>query len=112
YDHDQRQLPPDQTFSCDEYPTFTFRPIDSMAIEKPKPMYPPLLKSANVQGTVVVQVCVEITTGRVIKAKAISGHPLLQQAAVQAAYQARFPESLPDIAPPNRPGLLTYRFSP
>ena len=48
-----------------------------------------MAKAAKAGGTVMVQVVVD-EDGKVISANAVSGHPLLKQAAVQAAYGARF----------------------
>src|SRR5438128_8087463 len=61
--------------------------LNGKAISKPQPAYPPIAKAAKASGTVTVQVLVD-EEGSVISAKAVSGHPLLQQAAVDAAYQA------------------------
>jgi TonB family protein len=64
------------------------------AISLPKPAYPPEAKAAKASGTVVVETIVD-ETGRVMWARPLSGHPLLLQAAKQAACQARFaPEML------------------
>jgi protein TonB len=52
--------------------------------ESPAPDYPPLAKAAGVQGTVKLQIRVG-ADGRVKEATAISGHPLLIQAAKDAA---------------------------
>jgi TonB family protein len=64
------------------------------AISLPKPAYPPEAKVAKASGAVVVEMIVD-ETGRVMWARPLSGHPLLLQAAKQAACQARFaPEML------------------
>ena len=52
--------------------------------ESPAPDYPPLAKAAGVQGTVKLQIRVG-ADGHVKEATAISGHPLLIQAAKDAA---------------------------
>jgi protein TonB len=75
----------------------------------PKPAYPPIAKSAHAAGTVVVQVTID-ETGKVISAKAVSGHPLLQQAAVQAAYQARFSPTQLSGQPVKVTGQINYNF--
>lgn len=54
------------------------------AIERPQPAYPAMARAAGVEGAVVVEVVVGFS-GRVIMARAISGHPLLRDAAVEAA---------------------------
>jgi TonB family protein len=59
------------------------------AISLPKPSYPEEAKAAKASGTVTVDIVID-EKGRVIWAKAISGHPLLQEAAVKAACRARY----------------------
>lgn len=54
------------------------------AVKRPQPEYPDEAREIGIQGTVVVEVTVS-ETGRVITARAISGHPLLRDAAVAAA---------------------------
>jgi TonB family protein len=63
--------------------------LNGKAISLPKPLYPPIAKTAHVSGTVTVEILVD-ERGCVISARAVSGHPLLQWAAVQAARQACF----------------------
>jgi periplasmic protein TonB len=62
-----------------------------------------------VQGTVTVQITVD-RDGNVTEAKAVSGHPLLQQAAVAAARQARFKPTLLSGQPVRVLGVVTYNF--
>jgi protein TonB len=83
--------------------------ISSKAIEKPAPPYPPIAKSAGIQGTVAVQVVID-EQGRVISAKAASGHPLLLNAAVQAAYRARFTPTVLGGQPVKVTGSIAYNF--
>jgi TonB family protein len=54
------------------------------AVKKVQPTYPPIAKAAGAQGPVSVQILVN-EAGEVESAKATAGHPLLQQAAVDAA---------------------------
>src|SRR3712207_8126518 len=63
--------------------TTLFRSLNGKAISKPQPAYPPIAKAARASGTVTVQILVD-ESGRVVSASAVSGHPLLQQAAVSA----------------------------
>lgn len=85
-------------------------PITGLAISLPKPPYPQIAIQAHAQGAVNVQVLVD-ETGKVISAKAVSGHPLLQAAAQRAAYSARFsPTRLGDQAV-KVSGLITYNFT-
>jgi protein TonB len=83
--------------------------ISSKAIEKPAPPYPPIAKAANVQGAVAVQVVID-EQGRVISAKATEGPPLLLNAAVQAAYRARFTPTVLGGQPVKVTGSITYNF--
>jgi protein TonB len=48
--------------------------------------------------------------GHVISAKALSGSPLLQAAAVQAAYQARFTPTILGGQAVKITGSITYNF--
>ena len=83
--------------------------LNGRAISKPQPAYPPIAKAAHASGTVVVQILVD-ESGRVISARAVSGHPLLQQAAVSAARQARFSPTLLSGQPVKVSGVITYNF--
>jgi protein TonB len=83
--------------------------LNGKAISKPQPVYPPIARDARASGTVTVQVLVD-EEGRVISASAVSGHPLLQQAAVAAARAARFSPTLLSGRPVKVSGLLTYNF--
>jgi len=83
--------------------------LNGKAISKPQPAYPPIAKAARASGTVTVQIVVD-ESGRVISASAVSGHPLLQQAAVAAARQARFEPTLLDGQPVKVSGVITYNF--
>jgi len=83
--------------------------LNGKATVKPVPVYPPIAKAARAQGTVTVQILVD-EEGYVISAAAVSGHPLLQQAAVKAARQARFTPTLLDGQPVKVSGVVTYNF--
>ena len=83
--------------------------LNGKAISKPQPAYPPIAKAARAQGTVTVQILVD-ESGRVVSATAVSGHPLLQQAAVAAARQARFSPTLLSGQPVKVSGVITYNF--
>jgi protein TonB len=83
--------------------------LNGKAISKPSPAYPPIAKAARAQGTVTVQILVD-ESGRVISATATGGHPLLQQAAVAAARQARFSPTLLSGQPVKVSGFITYNF--
>ncbi|HEV7892622.1 MAG TPA: energy transducer TonB [Pyrinomonadaceae bacterium] len=83
--------------------------LNGKAISKPQPAYPPIAKAARAEGVVTVQILVD-ESGRVISAAAVSGHPLLQQAAVAAARQARFSPTLLSGQPVKVSGVITYNF--
>ena len=54
------------------------------ALTKVAPIYPPMARRVNASGAVQVAITIN-ENGRVIKAKAISGHPALRSAAEEAA---------------------------
>jgi protein TonB len=83
--------------------------LNGKALSLPKPSYPPIARTAHASGTVVVQVTID-ETGKVISAKAVSGHPLLQAAAVQAAYGARFSPTQLSGQPVKVTGQINYNF--
>lgn len=85
--------------------------LNGKAISKPEPPYPPIAKAAKASGTVTVQVTVD-EAGNVVSATAVSGHPLLQQAAVAAARQAKFTPYKLNGSPVKVTGVLTYNFVP
>ena len=75
----------------------------------PKPPYPEMAKQMGIHGTVNVQVLVD-ETGKVISAKAVSGHPFLAREAQKAAFQARFGPTLLGDQPVKVSGMITYNF--
>jgi TonB family protein len=83
--------------------------INNKSLSKPAPLYPSAAVAANVSGTVNVQVLVD-ENGRVISAEAVSGHALLREAAVDAAYQARFSPTLLSGQPVKVSGIVSYNF--
>jgi protein TonB len=84
--------------------------LNGKAISKPVPAYPPIARQARAQGTVTVQITVS-ESGSVLSANAVSGHPLLRAAAVQAAYRARFSPTLLSGQPVKVSGVITYNFT-
>ena len=83
--------------------------INSKAVELPDPIYLPAAKAVAASGTVTVQVTVD-ENGDIISATAMSGHPLLQAAAIDAARRAKFSPTLLDGKPVKVLGTLTYKF--
>ena len=84
-------------------------PITGLAILLPKPNYSEIAKRARIQGSVNVQVLID-EQGRVVSAKAISGHPLLTVDAQKAALQARFSPTKLGDQPVKVSGVITYNF--
>ena len=83
--------------------------LNGKAISLPKPAYPPIARAARAAGTVVVQVLID-ENGNVVSAKAVSGHPLLQAAAIGAARQARFSPTKLSGQPVKVTGVIQYNF--
>lgn len=83
--------------------------LNGKAISLPKPGYPAIAKAAHASGTVVVQVLID-ENGNVVSANAVSGHPLLIQAAVSAARQARFSPTKLSGQPVKVTGVIQYNF--
>lgn len=75
----------------------------------PKPAYPELARAAHAQGTVVVQVLIDVD-GKVIAAAAISGHPLLYAASVKAARESEFTVTKLNGQPVKVTGVIQYNF--
>jgi TonB family protein len=83
--------------------------LNSKAVSLPKPDYPTAAKSVGAQGRVVVELTID-EAGKVVKARAVSGHPLLQKAAVAAALQARFSPTMLSGEPVSITGTISYTF--
>ena len=83
--------------------------LNSKALKLPRPNYPPMAKQIRLAGTVNVQVLID-ESGKVISAKAISGHPLLVIEAQRAAMQALFSPTTINDQPVKVSGIITYNF--
>jgi len=83
--------------------------INGEAISLPQPVYPAPAKALRLSGDVTVQVTID-EEGNVISAVATSGHPLLKQAAVDAARRAKFKPTLLSGQPVKVTGIITYKF--
>jgi TonB family protein len=83
--------------------------LNGKAISLPLPKYPDIARAAKASGSVTVQVTID-ETGHVIEARAVSGHPLLQSAAVDAARQAVFAPTRLKGEPVKVGGELVYNF--
>ena len=83
--------------------------LKDQLISAPNPAYPPVAKAARAEGVVTVRVTVD-EEGNVIAAQAVSGHPLLQSAAVEAARAAKFKPTVVDGQPVKVVGVVSYNF--
>jgi protein TonB len=84
--------------------------LQGSALKKVQPPYPPIAKAARAQGAVQVQVTIS-EEGRVIDAQVVSGHPLLREAALQAARQWVFKPTELTGVPVKVQGVLTFNFT-
>ena len=85
--------------------------LNGKATSLPKPPYPPAARAVRASGAVSVQVLID-EGGSVVSASAVSGHPLLRAAAVQAARGARFSPTMLSGQPVKVSGVITYNFVP
>ena len=84
--------------------------LNGKALRLPVPSYPSAARNSGAQGRVVVEVTID-EQGKVIEARAVSGHTFLLQAAVQAARQARFTPALLSGQPVKVKGTINYVFT-
>lgn len=75
------------------------------------PPYPAAAKAVRASGAVNVQVTIN-ESGAVVSATAVSGHPLLRPAAVQAARSSKFSPTLLSGQPVSVTGIIIYNFTP
>jgi len=85
--------------------------LNGKALALPKPPYPPAARAVRASGAVSVAVIID-ENGDVISASAVSGHPLLQTPAVQAAFAAKFAPTSIEGQPVKVSGVITYNFVP
>ncbi|MBC7901446.1 MAG: TonB family protein, partial [Saprospiraceae bacterium] len=85
--------------------------VNSKAVTLPQPSYPPAARAVSASGSVNVQVLID-ENGKVVSANAVSGHPLLRGAAVEAARSATFKPTLLSGRPVKVSGVITYNFVP
>lgn len=91
-------------------PVVTGGVVNGRASYLPTPPYPAPAKAVGANGTVNVQVTID-ETGNVISAKAVSGHPLLRQAAEDAARKAKFTPTYLSKTAVKVNGLIVYNFT-
>ena len=83
--------------------------ITGLATRRVEPPYPELAKAIGAQGAVVVSVTVS-ETGRVLEANALSGHPSLRQASLDAARRWQFSPTMLNGIPVKVIGNSTFNF--
>lgn len=83
--------------------------LNGKATEMVSPAYPPAARAISASGNVAVQVVID-ETGNVVSASAVSGHPLLRQAAEQAAGRTKFTPTLMSGTPVKTTGVINYNF--
>jgi TonB family protein len=83
--------------------------LNGRALKLAMPSYPASARKARASGIVVVKVLID-EAGKVISAKAISGHPLLLAASVEAAKKSLFSPTLLAGEPLKVEGVIQYNF--
>ena len=85
--------------------------LNGKTMVMPAPEYPAAAKAVKASGAVNVRVVVD-ENGNVISANAVAGHPLLRQAAEQAARKAKFSTNGFAVNSVKVSGILVYNFVP
>ncbi|MEP6900233.1 MAG: TonB family protein [Actinomycetota bacterium] len=85
--------------------------VNGKATNLVKPPYPAAARAVRAAGAVNVQVTID-ESGNVISASAISGHPLLRAAAVQAARSSKFSPTMLSGQAVKVTGVIVYNFVP
>jgi TonB family protein len=83
--------------------------LEGLALKKVTPAYPPLARAAKASGSVQVNVIID-ENGYVSTAEAYSGHPLLREAAVDAAKKWVFKPTEVEDKPVPVKGRLQFNF--
>lgn len=83
--------------------------LNGKAVKLAKPAYPAAARAVEAEGSVNVQVTIN-EIGDVVSAEAISGHPLLRAAAVNAARESKFAPTQLSGQPVTVTGIIVYNF--
>lgn len=83
--------------------------LNGKALRMPRPIYPEAARTAHASGVVVIQIVIN-ETGSVIAACPLSGHPLLRDPSLAAAWAARFSPTKVSGKPVQVTGVITYNF--
>lgn len=84
--------------------------FQASATKRVEPAYPPLALAAQVSGSVVVEITLD-KEGNVTAARALSGHPLLKDSAVESAKAWKFAPTTLSGVPVKVVGTITFNFS-
>lgn len=84
--------------------------LQGNAIKKVQPAYPAIAKAAKASGAVQVEITIS-EEGKVINASVSNGHPLLRDAALEAARQWEFKPIMVSGAAVKAQGTLTFNFT-
>ena len=79
-------------------------------VRKVVPTYPPLARSARIQGTVVLQAMIS-KQGTIENLRLVSGHPMLAPAAIEAVRQWRYRPYILNNEPVEVETQITVNFS-
>lgn len=79
-------IPPVPAAPARPRPVVVSRWMEGNLIRKVQPVYPPLARSAGIQGSVLLQAIIG-HDGKIERVQVVSGHPLLTKAAVDAVAQ-------------------------
>jgi TonB family protein len=85
--------------------------LNGRSLNKVTPSYPASARQAGASGKVEVRIVID-ETGKVIWARAQSGHPLLREAAEEAAWKTTFPITKLSGQPVKVSGIMLYNFVP
>lgn len=80
------------------------------AIYLPQPKYPAAANKVGISGKIDVQILID-TKGNVVKAKVLSGHPLLRSESVKAALKEKFTPRFLSGNPVMMYGSIVYKYS-
>jgi periplasmic protein TonB len=100
---------PAATPAPDQVVRLTSKLTQGRVLRRVQPPYPAIAHKARIQGTVQVQIDIS-ESGAVTNVTLLSGHPLLRDAAVQAAKQWLFIPTELNGRPVRAIGVLTFNF--
>jgi protein TonB len=107
---DQKPVPPPEPPPAAPARPRSIGVANGYALDLPKPPYPAPALAIHADGKVDVQITID-EEGRVISAKAVSGHPLLRQVSERAALSAKFKPTLLSNVPVKVTGVIVYNFT-